>query len=202
MFSPNGKYLVSLANYSTDSRLWVVERGEEIPNFPGNRIEFVVFSPCSTLIVGDTEKEILLWDAKSCETWLTIPKPQRWIHNGLWQMALAFSPCGRYFASAPWWDLGMEMVPVRLWKMATGEILATFWGHVRDIVALAFSPDGTRLASGRCDGTILLWDITPYLESAHWTSLPNSLPQTREGRVATIVRDFSALLNSSHFSRF
>lgn len=177
VFSPNGKYLASLANYSPDSRLWDVERGNEIPDFPGDRVEFVAFSPCSTLIVGDTEKEILLWDVTRCESRLVMKKPESWISNGLWQMALAFSSCGRYFASAPWWDLGMEKVPVRLWKVATGEVLASFWGHARDIVALAFSPDGLRLASGGCDGTILLWDISPYLEGAHRTSLSNLHPQ-------------------------
>ena len=173
VFSPNENFLVSLANYSSDSRLWDVQRGEEIPNFPGDRIEFVAFSPCSTLIVGDTEKEILLWDVTRCETRLAIQKPESWIHNGLWQIALAFSPCGRYFASGPGWNLGMEKVPVRLWKVSTGENLATFWGHARDIVTLAFSPDGTRLASGGCDGTILLWDIISYLEHVEKGSRPD-----------------------------
>ncbi|MDE0300781.1 MAG: WD40 repeat domain-containing protein [Candidatus Poribacteria bacterium] len=202
VFSPNGKYLVSLANYGPDSRLWDIERGEEIPDFPGNRIEFVGFSPCSALIVGDTEKEILLWDVERCETRLTIPKPESWIHNGLWQMALAFSPCGRYFASAPWWELGMARVPVRLWRAATGEILATFRGHARDVAALAFSPEGSRLASGGCDGTILLWDITPYVESAHGTSLPDILPLTREDEGDAGVRDLGARLGGGRLSRF
>ena len=48
-----------------------------------------------------------------------------------------------------------EKVPIRLWEVATGENIATFWGHPTDIQDLAFSPDGTLLASGSFDGTIL-----------------------------------------------
>ena len=163
MFSPNGKFLVSF-DEGFNARLWDVGHGEEILDFPGNRIETVAFSFCSRLIVADTQKEILVWDTTHRETCLTIRKPEEWIDNGLWQMAFAFSRCGRYFASGSGWNLGMEKVPVRLWDL-TGQNIATFWGHTREIQALAFSPDGALLASGSYDGTILLWDVKPYLQN-------------------------------------
>ena len=53
---------------------------------------------------------------------------------------------------------------IRLWNVATGENIHTFWGHTTDVQSLAFSPDSTLLASGSVDGTILLWDVTPYLD--------------------------------------
>lgn len=49
--------------------------------------------------------------------------------------------------------------------VATGENIATFWERPTDIQDLAFSPDGTLLASGSYDGTILLWDMKPYLKN-------------------------------------
>ena len=41
---------------------------------------------------------------------------------------------------------------VQLWDTTTAEPLATLTGHVNGITALAFSPDGTTLASASADG--------------------------------------------------
>ena len=79
------------------------------------------------------------------------------------QYALAFSPCSRYLASGAWW-WHTEKVPIHLWDVATGENIATFCGHPTDVQSLVFSPDGSLLASGGFDGTILLWDMNPYLD--------------------------------------
>ena len=59
----------------------------------------------------------------------------------------------------------MEKMAIRLWDVATGEEITTFWGHPTDVQSLAFSPDNTLLASGSHDGTILLWDVKPFIGS-------------------------------------
>ena len=75
----------------------------------------------------------------------------------------AFSPCERYLAGGAWWQEGIEKVPIYVWEVASGKQLATLRGHPTDVQDLAISPDNTLLASASYDGTILLWDLTPYL---------------------------------------
>ena len=84
--------------------------------------------------------------------------------------ALTFSSCGRYLASGSSWYAG-EKAPIELWEVDTEgniptlEKFATLPGHPTDIQDLAFSPDNTLLASASFDGTILLWDLKPYLQN-------------------------------------
>ena len=64
---------------------------------------------------------------------------------------LMFSPdgerlAGRYYPQAAIWDA---------W---TGERLLTISGHSGDVFGVAFSRDGTRLATGSADGTARIWD--------------------------------------------
>ena len=160
VFSPNEKLLVSIRNTGPVSRLWDVESGEPIETFPERTYAFA-FSSCNTLIAIGKGKEILLWGIEHRETVMHIPLPK-----ASWTaFALAFSPCGRYLASGTWWlrGFGMKKCPVNLWDVESGENIATFRGHCSDVQCLAFSPDGTILASGSYDGTILLWDLKPYL---------------------------------------
>ena len=159
-FSPDGTRLASGSSDNTN-RLWDVASGEEIGTFPIDEprtLMKIVFSPCGNLIAGGMYGELRLWCAESLTTLFAIPHPE--IQN---PYALEFSPCGRYLASGTWWQEGMEKMAISLWDVASGENITTLWGHPTDIQSLAFSPDGTLLASGSFDGTILLWDMTPFL---------------------------------------
>ena len=59
--------------------------------------------------------------------------------------------------------LSITVSSICLWEVETGKQIVTFRGHPTDVRALAFSPDNKLLASASYDGTILLWDLTPYL---------------------------------------
>ncbi|MYF98066.1 hypothetical protein F4212_02860 [Candidatus Poribacteria bacterium] len=132
-------------------------------------MQSIVFSPCGNWIVGGLGtwnadaliNEIRLWDTETLETRLIFLQPNGCIRP--W--ALTFSPCGKYLVSGAWWKWGLDKAPIHLWDMSTGENIHTFWGHASDVQDLAFSPDGTLLASGSYDGTILLWDMKPYLST-------------------------------------
>lgn len=154
-FSPNGRYLTS-GQEAGYYRLWDIACGEEIQAFHSHQIEHIAFAPCGNIIAAEREKEFILWDIESSKIRLAIPKPDG--HAYWWQGGIAFSPCGRYLATGMDRRERMASTPIKLWNTATGENVATFTGHVTSIFSLAFSPDGSLLASGSGDGTILLWD--------------------------------------------
>ena len=161
IFSQDGKHLVSVpSSFGTMANLWDIDTGKENPEFRVNHVFTVAFSPCGHKIACSMGNQIRLWDINSCRTFWTLPHDPN-------LRALAFSPCGKYLASGVWWNRGVETekVPIRLWEVATGENIATFWGHPTDVQDLAFSPDGTLLASGSFDGTILLWDLKSVMGS-------------------------------------
>jgi RNA polymerase sigma factor (sigma-70 family) len=79
--------------------------------------------------------------------------------------SLAVSPDGRLLAVA--------QVPhspgdfLWLYETASGRIIKALFGHVRNVMDLAFTPDGRRLVSVSEDQTGLVWDVTlPALADA------------------------------------
>jgi WD40 repeat protein len=84
---------------------------------------------------------------------------------------LAFSPDGSLLASGPGWvgsqNLLYDWPPITLWDVATGREARRFGGHPYQTYALAFSPDGQRLASSGREIVARLWDVATGREVNH-----------------------------------
>jgi hypothetical protein len=65
--------------------------------------------------------------------------------------AVAFAPDGRAILSAS------RDKTLKLWDVATGDLLRTFVGHTSDVTAVAFAPDGRTALSA--SGEVKLWDV-------------------------------------------
>lgn len=140
-----------------------LERVQEMQEKGPRRIRALITSSHHNIIAGGMWGEIRVWDATTLETRMALISPI----GCQMPFSLAFSPCGKYLASgsrwSPQWKKEQKKTSVRLWDVATGENVHTFWAHPTDVLSIKFSPDGALLASGSYDGTVLLWDMKPFI---------------------------------------
>jgi WD40 repeat protein len=116
------------------------------------------------LLSASLDRQVHLWERLTGKVILTFQVHTRAL------AAVAFSPCGRLAASAggnlayPYPRVGPRKI--RLWDTVTGKELAQFQGHEADVTSLEFSPDGSLLACGLRNATVLVWAVPPELRNA------------------------------------
>ncbi len=109
--------------------------------------------------------------------------------------SFAFSPNGRFAAVAPdgWAShRGVKRdtsFRIRLYDLASGKEVRLFRPDGGHVASLAFSPDGSRLASGLGNGTVLLWDISATISTAR---AKRELPAEEMARLWTDLADADA----------
>ena len=156
-FSPDGK---TLASHSDEVILWETATGVKIATLLRSySAGSVAFSPDGTILAaGSPDNKVRFWDISTGGEIATIAHGR--IGPGLY--AVTFSLDGTLLAS------GSQDGKIKLWDVATYREIATLDAHTEAVFSVAFSPDGTTLASagikrdstGDRDSTVKLWDVS------------------------------------------
>ncbi len=146
------------------------------------RVYAIAFLPDS-LVTGGEDQLIRLWDLNSGECLRIFTGHDSHIFD---VACLSRPDQAALIASG-----GSTDQTIRLWNAQTGDCLSTLTGHQAAIQTLAFSPDGSLLASGSADQTIRLWDVNSG-------SLVKTLTgHSKELRSVAFSPDGSLLLSAS-----
>jgi WD40 repeat protein/serine/threonine protein kinase len=171
-FSPDGKSLAldHGAFGSKDLKIWSWEAGKDRENVTLSGIKIrgplslgapdVGFSPDLERVVGIAGDTVKVWDARSAREITTC----KGLSNAI--LCVAFGPAGKLVAGGDGRFNALmrttgKPVPgiVKVWDAQTGKELLTLKGHTDSVVRIAFSLDGTRLASASLDNTMKIWDL-------------------------------------------
>ena len=167
-FSPDGRFLARSDGGSAEMsiQVWEIATEHEEPLIDWYATASVLrFSSDGKILIGSWGSGIGRWNIENRR------EETKHFKTGLFGTGLFswedFS--GVYAMTNDKIAIGQEDGRIQLWDIATREKLFTlmFRGHVdlplqlgNRILALAFSPDGTRLASGSPDKTVRLSDLT------------------------------------------
>ena len=146
--TPDGKTVISASN---DIRIWNTHTGAETGRLNGHtsQVMLLTMTPDGQRLVSASGDVINVWDWKTGQTLTTIQ----------FQLAerlarLAVSPDGRFAVGCTW-----QAFRFIVWDLATGEEILSFGEGYAFPVALAISPDGSKIISDSPDGYVRIYEL-------------------------------------------
>jgi dipeptidyl aminopeptidase/acylaminoacyl peptidase len=122
-------------------------------------ITSVKFSPDGKVLAVGGYRELRLIDPDSSRVIAKLSGHADFVRS------IAFSPDGSMVAAAG----GSPQVSgeIKIWSVASHELLKTLQGHKDCIYSIAWSPDGRLIASGSYDRMVKLWDVSSGKEQSN-----------------------------------
>ncbi|MBI5093861.1 MAG: serine/threonine protein kinase [Candidatus Hydrogenedentes bacterium] len=149
-FSPDGHRLVSAGNDGT-ARLWDINSDATVRTFQGhlNDVTCAAFSPDGNwLVTGSRDDTAIVWNVETGQVACTFKGHRSDVSS------VAFRSDGKLVAS------GSLDATIKVWSADTAEIISAL-DEGAPANAVAFSPDGNRLACANANNTVDLWDWRP-----------------------------------------
>jgi WD40 repeat protein len=156
-FSSDGSRLATAYEGGT-AKVWDAATGKKVLTLRRHAglVTSVAFSPDgSRLATASHDGTVKVWDAATGRATRIL----RGRDEDRLQ-CVTFSPDGRRVAAGC-----LNEWTARVWDPATGQGVLTLKGHTFQVAAVAFSPDGKRLATAAFDGTAKVWDAATGQET-------------------------------------
>jgi hypothetical protein len=163
VFSPNGT-LLATANWNSNITLWQITsgpnplNGTELKTLTGHSqaVHSIAFSPDGNqLISGGRDDTIRIWDLTTLPGEITTPSILQ-TSADVW--SVAYSPDGTRFAAGIG-GISEGKMNVGVWNVGDNSPSINLSKHANQVRSVAFSPEGTILASSSWDRTIKFWNI-------------------------------------------
>jgi WD40 repeat protein len=167
-FNPDGTKLAS-ASFDFTIKLWNVDDGKLVWDNKEHKetVVDIAFSHDGTMLASTSDdKTIKLWNVAEQKLIRTMKVPEH-------VQAVAFSPDDKRlmtggrdkpligeFLQEIFGDSKFNRgVSARLWDVESGRLLQTFTTHANDVMDVAYSNDGKRVATASADNTVDLWKL-------------------------------------------
>jgi WD40 repeat protein/serine/threonine protein kinase/tetratricopeptide (TPR) repeat protein len=178
-----------------EATVWDARTGQALVELKGLKetVRSVAFSPDGTHIVTAAAHEanadgaeLKVWDATTGTVLLDLTQKERPnFIPGERGGSVAFSPDGRRFVAGGMHDVNSSGTEVKVRDARTRTVLVEMKGNKSPVLDVAFSADGTRIATGSLNNTATVWDAetgTALLELKGHTGEVNSVAFSPDGK--------------------